>query len=87
MRRNSPCRFYLPNPQERQSQCDTPFRVPSKNQPTSHSQDANLRCSTHSASTSGVRLSSAPRSLAELCAGPPQVCSTGTACLLSSRAD
>ncbi|MGH0169445.1 UNVERIFIED_CONTAM: hypothetical protein FKN15_058861 [Acipenser sinensis] len=24
LRRNSPCRFYLPNPRERQSQCDSP---------------------------------------------------------------
>ncbi|MGH0145743.1 UNVERIFIED_CONTAM: hypothetical protein FKN15_038761 [Acipenser sinensis] len=47
MRRNSPCRFYFPNSRERQSQCDAPFGVPSKDRPTPHSQDANLRSMTH----------------------------------------
>ncbi|MGH0143981.1 UNVERIFIED_CONTAM: hypothetical protein FKN15_038911 [Acipenser sinensis] len=49
MRRNSPGRFYLPNPRDRQSQCEAPFRVPSEDQPTPHSQDVNLRCMTHPA--------------------------------------
>ncbi|MGH0125785.1 UNVERIFIED_CONTAM: hypothetical protein FKN15_051026 [Acipenser sinensis] len=52
------CKQYLPagghislyrNPQERQSQCDAPFGVPSEDQATSHNQDVNLRCMTRPA--------------------------------------
>ncbi|MBN3275868.1 CHSS1 synthase, partial [Polyodon spathula] len=46
MRRNSPCWFYFPNPQERLGQCIAPFGVSSEDQLTSHSQDVNLRCMT-----------------------------------------
>ncbi|MGH0151818.1 UNVERIFIED_CONTAM: hypothetical protein FKN15_063449 [Acipenser sinensis] len=49
VKRNSPCWFYLPNSRERLGQCDAPFGVPSKDRPTSHSQDANLPCTTHPA--------------------------------------
>ncbi|MGH0144185.1 UNVERIFIED_CONTAM: hypothetical protein FKN15_044877 [Acipenser sinensis] len=49
VRRNSPCWFYLPNPRERLGNCDAPFGVPNKDQPTSRSQDMNLRCTTHPA--------------------------------------
>ncbi|MGH0150534.1 UNVERIFIED_CONTAM: hypothetical protein FKN15_017827 [Acipenser sinensis] len=33
IRRSSPCQFYLPNPQERQSQCDAAFGIPREDRP------------------------------------------------------
>ncbi|MGH0143456.1 UNVERIFIED_CONTAM: hypothetical protein FKN15_000407 [Acipenser sinensis] len=49
MRRNSPCWFCLPNPWERQCQCNTLFGVSSEDRPTLHSQDVNLHCMSHPA--------------------------------------
>ncbi|MGH0157250.1 UNVERIFIED_CONTAM: hypothetical protein FKN15_059913 [Acipenser sinensis] len=56
IRRNSPCRFCLPNSRELQSQAMLPSEIPSEDQSTSHSQDANLRCMTRPAHHAAVLL-------------------------------
>ncbi|MGH0130454.1 UNVERIFIED_CONTAM: hypothetical protein FKN15_001666 [Acipenser sinensis] len=57
---NSPCRFCLPNSWELQSQAMLPSEIPSEDQPTSHSQDANLRCMTRPAHHAAVLLLGEP---------------------------